>query len=192
MREVFETNTFGVMAMCQAVIPQFRQHRAGTIVNVTSSATLAAFPLAVAYTASKTVECFRPMRPAERNHSGQRCLAEEALFPAYLFVHLDRVNDSCGTIRSTRGVREIVRFNAYPLAVEDQIINGIRGRLGRSVLAEPYLAPGERVRITEGAFSLLEGIFVANDGDQRVVLLLNILQKDQQLSFPLQSIRRIC
>ncbi|XHS76503.1 SDR family oxidoreductase [Burkholderiaceae bacterium UC74_6] len=53
-REVFETNTFGVMAMMQAVVPQFRERRAGVIVNVTSSATLAAFPLAGVYTASKT------------------------------------------------------------------------------------------------------------------------------------------
>jgi short-subunit dehydrogenase len=28
-REVFETNTFGVMAMTQAVVPQFRVRRAG-------------------------------------------------------------------------------------------------------------------------------------------------------------------
>lgn len=54
VREIFETNTFGVMAMCQALIPQFRERRSGTIVNVTSSVTLAAFPLAAAYTASKT------------------------------------------------------------------------------------------------------------------------------------------
>jgi NAD(P)-dependent dehydrogenase (short-subunit alcohol dehydrogenase family) len=54
VREVFETNTFGTMALCQAVIPQFREQRAGTIVNVTSSATLAPFPLVAAYTASKT------------------------------------------------------------------------------------------------------------------------------------------
>jgi NAD(P)-dependent dehydrogenase (short-subunit alcohol dehydrogenase family) len=53
-RELFETNTFGVMAMTQAVLPQFRQRRAGVIVNVTSSTTLAPFPLVAAYTASKT------------------------------------------------------------------------------------------------------------------------------------------
>jgi len=53
-REVFDTNTFGVMALMQAVIPQFRERGAGVIVNVTSSATLAAFPLAGVYTASKT------------------------------------------------------------------------------------------------------------------------------------------
>jgi len=53
IRKVFETNTFGVMAMTQAVIPQMRERRSGAIVNVTSSATLAPMALAAAYTASK-------------------------------------------------------------------------------------------------------------------------------------------
>ncbi|MBJ7319973.1 MAG: SDR family oxidoreductase [Alphaproteobacteria bacterium] len=52
-REVFETNTFGVIAMTQAVTPQFRARKAGVIVNVTSSVTLAPMPLASVYTASK-------------------------------------------------------------------------------------------------------------------------------------------
>ena len=53
VREVFETNTFGVMAMTQAVLPQFRARRSGVVVNVTSSATLAPMPLVAVYTASK-------------------------------------------------------------------------------------------------------------------------------------------
>lgn len=53
VRKVFETNTFGVMAMVQAAIPQMRARRSGVIVNVTSSVTLAPHPLAAAYTASK-------------------------------------------------------------------------------------------------------------------------------------------
>lgn len=53
-RQLFETNTFGVIAMTQAVVPQFRARRSGAIVNVTSSVTLAAMPLASVYTASKT------------------------------------------------------------------------------------------------------------------------------------------
>ena len=54
VRDIFETNTFGTMAMTQAVLPQFRARRAGLVVNVTSSATLAPMPLVAAYTASKT------------------------------------------------------------------------------------------------------------------------------------------
>src|SRR6476659_2927591 len=54
VRELFETNTFGAMAMTQAVLPQFRARRSGVVVNVTSSVTLARMPLVAAYTASKT------------------------------------------------------------------------------------------------------------------------------------------
>ena len=53
-RQIFETNTFGVMAMTQAVLPQFRARRSGVVVNVTSSVTLAPMPLVSVYTASKT------------------------------------------------------------------------------------------------------------------------------------------
>jgi NAD(P)-dependent dehydrogenase (short-subunit alcohol dehydrogenase family) len=52
-REVFDTNTFGTMAMTQAVIPQFRIRQAGVIVNITSSVTLKPLPLLAVYTASK-------------------------------------------------------------------------------------------------------------------------------------------
>ncbi|MGV3548168.1 SDR family oxidoreductase [Rhizobium sp.] len=52
-REIFEANTFGTMAMIQAVLPQFREKRAGVIVNVTSSVTLKPLPLLSVYTASK-------------------------------------------------------------------------------------------------------------------------------------------
>jgi len=54
VREVFETNTFGVMVMTQAVLPQFRRRSAGVVVNVTSSVTLAPMPLVSVYAASKT------------------------------------------------------------------------------------------------------------------------------------------
>ena len=54
VRDIFDTNTFGAMAMTQAVLPQMRERGAGLVVNVTSSATLAPMPLVAAYTASKT------------------------------------------------------------------------------------------------------------------------------------------
>ncbi|HGE8465233.1 SDR family oxidoreductase [Serratia nevei] len=53
VREVFETNALGTIAMTQALLPQFRQRKAGIIVNITSSVTLAPLPLLSVYTASK-------------------------------------------------------------------------------------------------------------------------------------------
>ena len=57
------------MAMTQAVIPQMRERRGGVIVNVTSSTTLAPFPLAAAYTASKqAIEGFTASLAHELGH----------------------------------------------------------------------------------------------------------------------------
>jgi NAD(P)-dependent dehydrogenase (short-subunit alcohol dehydrogenase family) len=73
VREVFDTNTLGTMAMCQAVLPRFRERRAGVIVNVTSSSVLAPMPLVAAYTASKTaVEGFTASLALELAEFGVR------------------------------------------------------------------------------------------------------------------------
>jgi NAD(P)-dependent dehydrogenase (short-subunit alcohol dehydrogenase family) len=53
VREIFETNTFGTVAMMQAVLPAMRERRSGVIVNVSSSATLKPLPLLSIYRASK-------------------------------------------------------------------------------------------------------------------------------------------
>lgn len=59
VREIFETNTFGTMALTQAFLPMFREQGGGTIVNVSSSVTLKSLPLLSVYTASKAaVEFF--------------------------------------------------------------------------------------------------------------------------------------
>ena len=53
VREVFETNTLGTIAMTRAVLPQFRERRSGVVVNVTSTVTLKPLHLLSVYTASK-------------------------------------------------------------------------------------------------------------------------------------------
>ena len=53
IREIFETNTFGVFATCRAVIPHMRRQSHGVIVNVTSSTALGVMPLVAIYAASK-------------------------------------------------------------------------------------------------------------------------------------------
>lgn len=88
IRRIFATNTFGVMAMCQAVIPQMRERRSGVIVNVTSSVTLAAMPLAAAYTASKqAIEGFTVSLAHELAHFNVRArLVEPGYAPTTRFA----------------------------------------------------------------------------------------------------------
>ncbi|RYZ05593.1 MAG: SDR family oxidoreductase [Myxococcales bacterium] len=87
-REVFETNTFGVMAMTQAVLPQFCARRSGLIVNVTSSATLAPMPMVAVYTASKVaIEGFTASLAFELESFGVRVkLVEPGYAPTTRFA----------------------------------------------------------------------------------------------------------
>lgn len=87
IRQLFETNTVGVMAMTRAVIPQMRERRSGTIVNVTSSVTLGDFPLAAAYTATKqAIEGFTGSLAHELGYFGLRVkLVEPGYAPTTRF-----------------------------------------------------------------------------------------------------------
>lgn len=93
IRKVFETNTFGVMAMTQAAIPQFRARQSGVIVNVTSSVTLASMPLAAAYTASKqAIEGFTGSLAHEMRYFGVRVkLVEPGYAPTTRFTENTQV-----------------------------------------------------------------------------------------------------
>jgi NAD(P)-dependent dehydrogenase (short-subunit alcohol dehydrogenase family) len=53
IREIYETNVFGTLAVMQAVIPLFRRQRSGRLVNVTSLAAVNVFGCHGTYSSSK-------------------------------------------------------------------------------------------------------------------------------------------
>jgi transcriptional antiterminator RfaH len=134
--------------------------------------------------------CYLPTLTVEERRNGRKLDAREPLFPGYVFIKLDDVSDNWHPIRSTRGVIQIVRFGEHPLPVQDEIVETIRERLAGNPPRVPYLRPGERVVVTEGCFADMEAIFVADDGDERVMILMNILNREQTLSFPAVNVRK--
>lgn len=88
VREMFETNTLGVMAMTRAVLPQLRERKSGVIVNVTSSVTLATMPLVAVYSATKAaIEAFTASLALELAELGVRAkLVEPGYCPSTAFT----------------------------------------------------------------------------------------------------------
>lgn len=132
-------------------------------------------------------ECFRPLKPGE---SKKRSSSEEALFPGYLFIRMDQVNDNWYPIRSTRGVSRIVTFGGHPVPVQDVLIEQIRERLTAPAPRLEF-SEGEAVLIRSGEMCDIEAIFLARDGDERAVILLNLLQREQKVILPLSSLTRL-
>jgi NAD(P)-dependent dehydrogenase (short-subunit alcohol dehydrogenase family) len=88
IRQVFETNTFGVMAVTRAAIPHMRARGSGTIVNVASSVGIAPMPLIAPYTASKyAIEGFSESLAYELSTIGVRVkIVQPGLAPSTSFA----------------------------------------------------------------------------------------------------------
>ncbi|MCI3946247.1 transcriptional activator RfaH [Pseudomonas syringae] len=134
-------------------------------------------------------ECYRPLQ-ATAKKTAARLPAEEALFPGYLFIRMDRVHDNWYPIRSTRGVSRIVTFGGQPVPVRDALIEQIRQRLSAPP-ADTRFTRGDTVLITAGSLSAVEAIFLTADGTERAVILLNLLQRQHKVVLPISSLSRV-
>ena len=126
--------------------------------------------------------CYFPRIAVDRLRCGRRQQVREPLFPGYLFVYLRPGADSWQPIRSTRGVQRLVTFDNKPVPVADEIINSIRDQVDRRESATSALfRPGDRLRITRGPFADVQAIFQRFDGEERVIVLLELMHRRQHL-----------
>ena len=135
--------------------------------------------------------CFRPTHCVTRLRAGRKQQQVESLFPGYLFIQLDQVKDNWHPIRSTRGVNQLVCFGEQPAAIADELIERLKQRQDSPQPPEPSLSTGDRIRIKIGNLKELEAIFLAKDGTERVLILLQLLQRQHTLSVPLDSIETL-
>lgn len=134
---------------------------------------------------------FCPQLMSDRLVRGKRQKALETLFPGYLFIRLSH-EDNWAPIRSTRGISRIVEFNHGPAKVPEQVIEHLRTRCFNSLKSQTAqgLQPGDPLQIICGPLSPLEGVFLSMLGAERVMMLLQFLNREQQVCVPLSHLER--
>jgi len=137
-------------------------------------------------------DCLLPRLRRVRRGAGGLKARIECLFPNYLFLRADTQFTSLAPVRSTRGARGVVRFGGVPAEVPEIVIESIRQRIdgedGFVRLEAPQLNPGQRVRLTGGPLSGLEGLFLLNEGGERVRLLLQLLGTTREIVVPREQL----
>lgn len=118
----------------------------------------------------------------------------DALFPRYLFLNLDVGREAMGPVRSTLGVASIVRFGFDYAVVPDFVVEGLKAKAdpasGLHRLREmPSLRPGSGLRIVAGVFDGLEGVFLRESAEERVVVLLDLLGQRTSVEVPSRFVR---
>jgi len=137
--------------------------------------------------------CFLPQIRVEKLRRGKLVEVDEPLFPRYFFIQLDtgKHAQSWHPIRSTKGVSRLVSFGQEPAKVGDALVDLIRSQSALGAVQQRHFTPGETVHIIEGPFTGLEAIYQMNDGEQRVMVLLNIMSKLVKLSLEPTEVRKI-
>lgn len=137
----------------------------------------------------QNINVFLPLYRFETLIKGVRVTKEEPLFSRYLFIELDTKNTNWTSIRSTRGVSKFVEFGNGASIVDPLIIEGLHNM--DSQPEKSYLTHGEKIRVVNGAFEGLEGIYQATNGLARSYILMELMQQDQIICIDNQLIEKI-
>lgn len=131
------------------------------------------------------VDSYYPLVMTEKVVRGKITKKIEPLFPRYIFVAFDINEFSPMKIRSTRGIQRMIGHGANWDKVPDELIEGLRTReLNEEDMVVSLLPKqGQKVIIAEGPFRGLEAIYHEPDGNQRAILLLNMLHNQVKTSF---------
>ena len=136
------------------------------------------------------VDSFCPMIRVEKLSRGSRVVKQEALFPGYLFVHFDQESVSSTTVRSTRGVSHFVTSAGAPVKVPESLISQLMQRTDPDNEETVSSLPrkGDSLQIVDGPFRGLNAVFSQPDGNQRAIVLINLLNQQVSASLPYASL----
>tara|TARA_Y100001001_G_scaffold148418_1_gene157342 strand:+ start:743 stop:1222 length:480 start_codon:yes stop_codon:yes gene_type:complete len=144
---------------------------------------------ALTHLQNQDIACFYPKITVEKIKAGKRTKKLEPLFPGYLFVNLEQTDPMWAKLRSTRGVLRIVGFANRPAAISDDVIQHIKDSLD-SVTEQGGIKPGQSVQLDEGPFEGISAIFQAYEGEERAIVLIDFMQKQQRVRVPVSALRR--
>ena len=144
----------------------------------------------------QSFECYLPEGDSANIGSGAaRKKRNEPLFPRYLFLRATPEQESLASVRSTRGVVDLVRAGIDLIRIPTSVINGLRSRshpeTGLIRIHSDSLKSGDAVKVFDGPFAALEGVFGEHRGRNRSFLLLEILGRRTPVEVESQSLRKL-
>lgn len=143
------------------------------------------------YLASRGVEVFLPIIKRRRLPP---CVA----FAGYIFTRLDFGVDSRQYIfrdgQPSCGFMGLVSFGGEPATIDDEVIGLLRDQMNEhngifdAGIAPKQLQQGQRVKVINGQFKHLHGIFQRETSHERVVLMMTIFNRSTSVVLDLADV----
>lgn len=140
--------------------------------------------LAIEHLHEQKLTAYCPMYQKESIRGRQLKVTTTPLFARYVFVLADQAAlQTVHTIRFTRGVSQLIKVGEQPTLVKESVIDEIKALETEHLnQTKHYYKANDKVLITSGLYQGLEAIYQMDDGLERAVVMLNLLQRDTQLT----------
>jgi len=127
----------------------------------------------------KGLTTFLPLVAEVRRWSDRWKSVELPLFSSYVFVKIMNGNEDRSRVLWTESVLDFVGIPRQGTPIPDEQIDAIRTIVEQRMKWQsyPFLRIGQRVRIRNGALQGVEGILVARNGGNTLVISINLLQR---------------
>jgi len=126
-----------------------------------------------------------PCIEREVRHARSVKQKRQSLFPGYVFLHLSEQECCWTSIRSTRGVIGAVHFGLFYPVVPQELIEALMENHDESAIPDvDAIRQGQVVRVCEGAMQGLRGRVLFVSGQERVIVLLNMLSQQVKTTVP--------
>ena len=115
------------------------------------------------------------------------------LFPRYVFVKANSsAQKNIHVIRSTIGVKQLLKIGEDPAKVSCQLINELRQmeseRLNET---KSHFKTGENVRIKTGLYKDIDAIYQMDEGMNRAIVLISIINKETPLLIDKKALKKV-
>jgi transcriptional antiterminator RfaH len=138
--------------------------------------------------------CYMPTLLAQKVHRAQIKYVSEPMFSRYVFVACDKHFEQKGPspIRSTIGVHEMVHFGSRPAVISLDLLQAIFERQ-KNQHQSPTAAfeGGDKVALVDGPLAGLQSIYQAATGEERSMILLNLLNRTIKLQVPTAQLTKV-
>ena len=135
----------------------------------------------------KIVPAFLPLVEIVHRYRSRRVQRLEPLFPGYLFVQLQRIDDNPDqwhVVRWTPGVKSILGSEGAPIPVPDAAVEDIKARVAPLgfIRPGPRFEANTRVVVRHGPLAGLEAVFERQlSSSGRVQVLMDLLGQQRRV-----------
>lgn len=139
------------------------------------------------------IEHYLPLYKIQRQWSDRVKWVEVPLFPSYIFVFIDLTKEY-SIVAAIPGVACFIKLSEKPVPIPTSEIDKIKTVMasGIPVLAQnsAYLTKGDPIEVTEGSLKGLKGELIGLKGKKKVLIRLDVIDKNILIDIPLTMIRK--